>query len=241
MWDGVCPTKRLSDRVRWGWSAYPARRAASGADIPRASSSTALSACRICLMAPRVSPVARDTRRCTERVDRPWTSPCKAADATGSCTSRPARTSLSMKTSALSGPGSSHADPQSQNDVFVACGNVNDRSTSCPGCSLGMNVPRLNWIPKNSASAGIGTVVALVSGPRTVSRAAAHCRVTTISQWLAATEMKESSGSLRACHVSSTNGERDGRPSIVNSSAARFMPFRWVAGAKLIGLTVCCH
>ena len=28
------------------------------------------SARRICLIAPRVSPVARDTRRCTERVDR---------------------------------------------------------------------------------------------------------------------------------------------------------------------------
>ena len=86
-----------------------------------------------------------------------------------------------------------------------------------------MNVPRLNWMPKNSASWGTGTVVAFVSGPRTVSRAAPHCRVTTISQWLAATEMKDSSASLRVCHVSSTNGERDGRRSRLNSSTARFM------------------
>ena len=86
------------------------------------SSSTAVSARRICLITPRVSPVARDTRRSTERVDRPSTSPCTAADATGSCTSRPARTSRSTKTSALSGPGSSHADPSSQNDVVVAGG-----------------------------------------------------------------------------------------------------------------------
>ncbi len=125
-------------------------------------------------MAPRVSPVARDTRRSNERVDRPSTSPCKAADATGSCTSKPARTSLSTKTSALFGPGNSHPDPSSQNDVFVARGNVSELSTSCPGGRPGMKVPRLNWIPKNSASSGIGDVVAFVSGPRTVSRAVPH-------------------------------------------------------------------
>ena len=34
-----------------------------------------------------------------------------------------------------------------------------------------MNVPKLNWIPKNSASPGTGAVVAFVSGPRIVSRA----------------------------------------------------------------------
>jgi hypothetical protein len=42
-------------------------------------------------------------------------------------------------------------------------------------------------------------------------------------QWLAATEMKDSSGSLRVHRVSSTKGERDDRPSITNSSAARFI------------------
>jgi hypothetical protein len=47
--------------------------------------------------------------------------------------------------------------------------------------------------------------------------------VTTISQWLTATEMKDSSGSLRVCQVSSIKGERDDRRSNVNSSPARFM------------------
>ena len=56
--------------------------------------------------------------------------------------------------------------------------------------------------------------------------------VTTISQWLAATEMKDSSGSLRVCHVSSTKGERDGRRSIVNSSTARFMTVSMGRGSE---------
>ena len=46
--------------------------------------------------------------------------------------------------------------------------------------------------------------------------------MTTISQWLAATEMNDSSGSLRVRHVSSTNDENDRRLSNVNSSTARF-------------------
>jgi hypothetical protein len=36
-----------------------------------------------------------------------------------------------------------------------------------------MNVPRLNRIPKNSASSGIVAVVAVVAGPSTVSQAGA--------------------------------------------------------------------
>jgi hypothetical protein len=38
-----------------------------------------------------------------------------------------------------------------------------------------------------------------------------------------ATDMKDSSGSLRVCQVSSIKGKRDDRPSNVNSSSARFM------------------
>jgi len=95
-----------------------------------------------------------------------------------------------------------------------------------------MNVPRLNWIPKNSASGGTGAVVAVVSGPRTVSRAAPRWRVTTISQWLTATEMKDCSGSLRVCHVCSISGERDDRSSNVNNSAARFMTTPTDGGAR---------
>jgi hypothetical protein len=67
-----------------------------------------------------------------------------------------------------------------------------------------MNDPTLNWMPKNSASWGIGAVVAFVSGPRTVSQAPVACRVTTISQWLMATEMKDSSGSLRVLQIEET-------------------------------------
>jgi len=107
--------------------------------------------------------------------------------------------------------------------VLVACGNVRPRSASGPGGIPGMNVPRLNWIPKNSASGGTGAVVARVSGPRTVSRAAPRWRVTTISQWLTATEMKDCSDSLRVCHVCSISGKCDDRSSNVNNSAARFM------------------
>ena len=107
--------------------------------------------------------------------------------------------------------------------MLVACGNVNARSTSGPGRSVGMNVPTLNWMPKNSASSGIGTIVAFVSGPRTVSRAAPRCRVTTIAQWITATEMNDFSGSLRVHHVSSTKGELDDHRSNANSSTARFM------------------
>src|SRR2546421_11801765 len=56
--DGVCPTRRLSDLVRWGWSAYPARCATSSGATPLESSSTARSARRICRIRPRVTPVA---------------------------------------------------------------------------------------------------------------------------------------------------------------------------------------
>ena len=87
-----------------------------------------------------------------------------------------------------------------------------------------MKVPRLNVMPKNSASCGMGVIVAVVWGPRTVSQADPACRVTHISQWLAATERNESSGSLRDHHIASTKGERDERPSIANSSPARFTP-----------------
>jgi hypothetical protein len=47
--------------------------------------------------------------------------------------------------------------------------------------------------------------------------------VTTISQWLTATEMKSGTGSLRVCHVCSIMSEGDDRSSNANNSAARFM------------------
>src|SRR5918996_1331592 len=135
-------------------------------------------------MAPRLRPVARATRRSTDRVEKPATSPCRAWGTIGSCTSRPAWTSRSTKTSALSRPGSSHADPSSQNDLSETWGNVSVRSTSPPGGRSRIKVPTLNSMPKNSA------------------------------------------GSLRVCHVSSTRGDQEVRASNANSSTARFMTTR---------------
>jgi hypothetical protein len=85
-----------------------------------------------------------------------------------------------------------------------------------------MKVPSVNWIPKKTAPCGIGAAVALVSGPRTVSLAESPCCVTTISQWLAAAEMKDSSGSLLVCQAWWIIGERADRSSNVNTSTARF-------------------
>ena len=129
-----------------------------------------------------------------------------AAGTTGSNTSSPARPSRSTNTSALSGPGSSHAEPSSRNVPDDVTGNVNEPSTSRRASSPGMNAPWLNWMPKNSASLGTGAVVARVSGPRTVSQAPCSCRVTTISQWHTATDTKRSSDRLRVLHVVSING-----------------------------------
>jgi hypothetical protein len=50
--------------------------------------------------------------------------------------------------------------------------------------------------------------------------------VTTISQWLAAAEMNDSSGSLWVRHARSTIGERTTGRSNVNTSTARFIPVR---------------
>ncbi len=86
----------------------------------------------------------------------------------------------------------------------------------------GMNVPRLNTIPKNSTPAGIGVTVALVSGPRRVSCVTSRWDVTTMCQRLAAIDMKAASGSLWVLHVFSTNSESEPHSSMANSSAARF-------------------
>ena len=72
-----------------------------------------------------------------------------------------------------------------------------------------MKVPCLNTMPKNCAFLGIGEVVALVSGPRTHSCVLPSWLITTISQWLSATEMNEFTGSLRVRQILSTNGEFD--------------------------------
>ena len=65
----------------------------------------------------------------------------------------------------------------------------------------GRNVPRRNTIPKNSALAGIGVTVAVVSGPRTASCVTSRRVVTTMCQRLTATEMNAGSGSLRLVHA----------------------------------------
>ena len=85
------------------------------------------------------------------------------------------------------------------------------------------NVPSVNTIPKNAASWGIGAVVALVSGPRSVRCAVSPCRVTTISQWGTATEMNDPSSALRVCHANCPSGERVRPRSNLNNSIAGFM------------------
>ena len=70
-----------------------------------------------------------------------------------------------------------------------------------------MNAPRRNWIPTNSASCGIATTDAFVSGPRTVTRVSLRCLVTTSSQCGSATEMNNSTGTLLARQTFSTKGE----------------------------------
>ena len=119
---------------------------------------------------------------------------------------------------AFVGVGTSQRAPSSQNELGVAAGSVTARSTRRASGMAGMNVPRLNTIPKNSASAGIAVSVALVSGPRTVSCVRSRRVVTTICQWLAAIEMKAGSGSLCLLHAFSTNPESEPHSSTANNS-----------------------
>ena len=62
------------------------------------------------------------------------------------------------------GPGPGHSAPPSRN-APATTGKATARSTRSPGGRPGMNVPALNWMPRNSASGGMGTVDARVSGP----------------------------------------------------------------------------
>jgi hypothetical protein len=98
---------------------------------------------------------------------------------------------------------------------------VNELSASTRLGSAGMNTPNLNVIPKKSAPSGIGEMVAFVSGPRTVRYARSGRRVTTISHWVAATEMNLSTGSLRVRQIRSTSGESPGRVSNAKTLVAR--------------------
>src|ERR1044071_3682181 len=72
-------------------------------------------------------------------------------------------------------------------------------------------------MPSHSPSAEQWSGVALVSGPRTVRNVLPFCLVTTISQWLAATERNEPARSLCARQTLSTKGESDGLSSKVKS------------------------
>src|SRR5215475_13651802 len=72
-------------------------------------------------------------------------------------------------------------------------------------------------MPSHSPSAEQSKGVARVCDPRTVSIILPFCLVTTISQWLAATEINEPARSLWARQILSTNGESDGLSSKVKS------------------------
>ena len=80
-----------------------------------------------------------------------------------------------------------------------------------------MNVPTSNSIPRNSASShGQCIGVATVSGPRTVKNVCPRYLVTTISQCVAAREMKVPVRSLWLRHTWPTNGESDALYSMTN-------------------------
>src|ERR687893_2890426 len=70
-----------------------------------------------------------------------------------------------------------------------------------------MNVPSLKVMPKYSASVGKSACDALVSGPRAVIIVLPSKVVITISQLLAATEVKVPARSLWVCQVISTKDE----------------------------------
>src|SRR4051812_43539884 len=72
-------------------------------------------------------------------------------------------------------------------------------------------------MPSHAPSAEQWSGVACVSGPRTVRNVWLFCLVTTISQWLAATERNEPARSLCARQIRSTNGESEGLSSKVKS------------------------
>jgi hypothetical protein len=103
--------------------------------------------------------------------------------------------------------GISHRKPSNQTELGIVAARMTSRSTRRASGMAGVNVPRLNTIPRNSASAGMGVTVALVSGPRTVTCVTSRWVVTTICQRLAATEMNAGSGSLRLIHIFSTKPE----------------------------------
>jgi hypothetical protein len=126
-----------------------------------------------------------------------------------------------MKTSAFSKLGNGHAEPLSQKEEAFVFGRIIELSARPFTGRLGMKAPGLNWMPKNSAFWGIGEVVARVSGPRTVMDDAPSCLVTTISQRVTATEVNDSTGSLRVRQILSTKGESERRSSKAKSFAAR--------------------
>ncbi|HEY9608485.1 hypothetical protein [Allocoleopsis sp.] len=70
-----------------------------------------------------------------------------------------------------------------------------------------MNVPSLKVMPKNSASAGKSACDALVSGPRATIVVLPLKVAITISQLLAATEVKVPARSLWVCQIISTKDE----------------------------------
>jgi len=70
-----------------------------------------------------------------------------------------------------------------------------------------MNEPSSKTMPKNSASAGQSASDALVSGPRAVTIVLPSKVATTISQLLAATEVKAPAPSLLVRQTTSTKDE----------------------------------
>src|SRR5581483_6002275 len=177
-------------------------------DKPPSSRSAAAWARSICRNVACVSPVARKNRRWIERSERFRASPLRISSITGSRVRSPLRTRFSTKTSALLYVGISMTAELSANEPLPSSGSVIERSARRSLGRHGIKVPGLNWMPKNSMSGGIGTDVATVSGPRTVTKdRPSFCLATTISEWLAATEMNAGADTLTVRQIFATKGE----------------------------------
>jgi len=99
----------------------------------------------------------------------------------------------------------------------LLAGSSRAASTSFPVGQRGMNTSCLKTIPKNSPSAGAAATVAFVSGPRTVRLVLPFSFVTTISQWLTATDVNSSARSICVCQMLCTNRESEGLSSRSNA------------------------
>ena len=124
---------------------------------------------------------------------------------------RPAPARRATNVSALSKAGNSHCVPFNQNARAEAAGRSLSLRSRRRARVMRHESAELEANATHSPSAGQCTLLALVSGPRIVSKARPRRRVTTISHWLAPIDRNVPARSLWHRHTLSTNGESEGR------------------------------